>query len=71
MDELSMGETLAAWLPLVIILAAFFFWARTAKKQYQKHIDDVNGVNQQIVDTNREMIAELQEIKQILKDQSR
>lgn len=71
MDEPSLGETLAAWLPLLVILAVFFFWARTAKKQYQRHIDEVNGVNQQIVDTNRDMIVELQEIKQILKDQNR
>lgn len=66
-----MGETLAAWLPLIIILVVFVFWARAAKKQYQKHVDEVNGVNQQIVDTNREMIAELREIKQVLKDQSK
>lgn len=71
MDEPSMSETLAAWLPLIIILVVFVFWGRAAKKQYQKHIDEVNGVNQQIVDTNREMIAELREIKQVLKDQDR
>lgn len=71
MDQPSLGETLAAWLPLLVILAVFLFWARAARKQYQRHVDEVNGVNQQIVDTNRDMIAELQEIKQILKDQSK
>lgn len=69
-DAASFGETFAAWLPLLIILIAFFVWARSAKKHYQGHVDEVNAVNQQIVDTNREMIAELKEIKQILKDQN-
>lgn len=70
MDEQSFGELFAAWLPFLLIVTAFALWGRSANKKYRQHVDEVNAVNQQIVDTNREMIAELKEIKQILKDQT-
>ena len=70
MEEGSTFGLFAAWLPFLFLLAFLFFFARSANKHYRQHVDEVNVVNQQIVDTNREMIAELKEIKQILKDQS-
>ena len=70
MEEQSTSATIATWLPFIILLVAVFFFMRSANRHYRSHVDEVNAVNQQIVDTNREMIAELKEIKQILKDQS-
>ena len=60
---------LIVWLPLVLFLAAFGFFLRRSTRTYYEHVDQVNAVNQAIVDTNKEMIAELREIKDILRDQ--
>ncbi|MBV6657448.1 MAG: hypothetical protein KI785_06730 [Devosiaceae bacterium] len=70
MEELTLADHFATWGPLVLLLVVFLVWGRSAQSKYKQHVDDVNAVNQQIVDTNREMIAELKEIKQILKDQT-
>ncbi|MEM6384304.1 MAG: hypothetical protein AAF739_16645 [Pseudomonadota bacterium] len=70
MDEQSSFDLIAAWLPFLVLIGVFLLFLRTAKKQQDSHVRDVNAVNQLIVDTNREMIAELKEIKQILKDQN-
>ena len=70
MEGTSVSEHIATWLPLIVLLVVFGLWGRSANRRYKLHIDDVNAVNQQIVDTNREMIVELREIKQILKDQN-
>ncbi|WP_417579298.1 hypothetical protein [Pelagibacterium sp.] len=65
-----MSELFAAWLPFIILVVVFVVLSRLAQRSYKKHVDDVNAVNQAIVDTNRGMIAELREIKQILKDRT-
>ncbi|MBO6639680.1 MAG: hypothetical protein JJ920_18110 [Roseitalea sp.] len=70
MQTQSTAELIAAWLPFLVLLAVVWVGYRYSMKHYRSHVDEVNAVNQQIVDTNREMIAELKEIKQILKDQN-
>ena len=67
---MTLADHLVAWGPLAFLVAVIWFWGRSANNKYKQHVDEVNAVNQQIVDTNREMIAELKEIKQILKDQN-
>jgi hypothetical protein len=57
-----------AWLPLGVILLVFGLVGWLSTRSYSRHVAEVNAVNQAIVDTNREMIAELREIKQVLKD---
>lgn len=64
-----MLETLLAWLPLVIIMVAVVFFSRRSMKSYAAHVAHVEKINNELVEINREMIAELREIKQILKDQ--
>lgn len=61
-------EAFLAWLPLLIILVFFGFFARKSNSTYKQHIKDVNSVNQQIVDTNKEMIGVLEEIRDELKN---
>ena len=66
-----MVEILVAWLPLIVLLGFFGFIFYKSKQQYadyKNHVEKVNSVNQQIVETNREMIAELKEIKNIVRD---
>ena len=63
-----MAEAIIAWLPLLALVALFLSLVARSQKSYKRHVDEVNAVNQQIVDTNREMIAELREIKELLKD---
>lgn len=62
-----MVETLAAFLPFVIIAIVGLYYLRYANKQYKQHVDEVNAVNQKIVDTNQEMIGLLAEIRDELK----
>lgn len=64
-----MIEFLVAWLPFIVIMMVLFFFLRVSQRKYAGHIDEVNRINQEILETNREMIAELREIAKILKDQ--
>ena len=41
-----------------------------ADQKYNGHIDDVANINNEILETNREMIAVLKEINQTLKDKN-
>ena len=61
---------LVVWLPLVLLLVAFGLFLRRSTRTYYEHVNQVNAVNQAIVDTNNEMIAELREIKDILRDRN-
>ncbi|MEO1745134.1 MAG: hypothetical protein AAFR13_01245 [Pseudomonadota bacterium] len=70
MGEQTTADVIATWLPLVIIFGAFAVFMRSSMRQYYKHVDEVNAVNQQIVDTNREMLAELKAIKEELRKPS-
>lgn len=60
-------ESLLAWLPLLVIFLLLVIFARKSNSTYQKHIDEVNAVNQQIVDTNKEMIGVLEDIRDELR----
>lgn len=62
-----MAELIGTWLPLVIIIVVFLLFSTKAKRDYKKHIDEVNQVNQQIIDTNKEMIGVLEEIRDEIK----
>ena len=62
-------DGLVAWVPLALFVALFAFFFRRSTRSYYEHVDQVNAVNQAIVDTNKEMIAELREIKEILRNQ--
>lgn len=62
-----MAELIGTWLPLVIIIVVFLLFSMKAKRDYKKHIDEVNQVNQQIIDTNKEMIGVLEEIRDEIK----
>ena len=63
-------EAFIAWLPLLVLLGAVWWGYRVSMRRYKEHVDEVNTVNQKIVDTNQEMIAELREIKELLKRRS-
>jgi hypothetical protein len=63
-------EQLVVWLPLLIIFLGVVWLARWQTKKYNGHIDDVTKINNEILETNREMITVLKDIKQTLKDQS-
>ena len=62
-------ELLFAWIPLVLILLGFVWLARWQTRKYNGHIDDVTTINNEILETNREMITVLKDINQTLKDQ--
>ncbi len=69
-----MADLVAAWLPVVFVVALFLggaWWvSRQQMRSYGQHVAEVKAINDEIVATNRDMIAELREIKQILKDRN-
>jgi len=64
-----MAEVISAWLPVLIVVGAFWFLISKANKSYRRHVDEVNAVNQRIVDTNQEMIRVLEDIRDEIKRQ--
>ncbi|MCD7058337.1 hypothetical protein [Pelagibacterium xiamenense] len=65
-----MMELLVALLPVLILVALVVAVARWAQRAYKRLVDETSAANRAIADSNRELIAELREIKQILKDQN-
>ena len=67
-------EFVATWAPLILFVAFFVFIAsRMSRKQmgaYSEHVAEVKAINDELIALNREMVAELREIKQILKDRN-
>ena len=64
-----MVELIAAWLPLAIIIVVVVIMGRLSMKSYSNHVARVEQINQENTALTREMVAELREIKQLLKDQ--
>lgn len=63
-----MIELLAAWLPLVVIMAVVIGFGVKQSRSYQRHVDEVRKINDEILDANRRMVAVLEEIKTLLTD---
>ena len=61
-------ESFFAWLPLIVIFGLLIVLAAYQMRSYGKHVDRVQTINDEILAINREMIAELREIKEILRD---
>lgn len=61
-----MTELLIAWLPLILLLVVFGLFVSRQQKKYEQHVEEVNAVNREIVTTNREIIAKLEEIRVLL-----
>ncbi len=63
-----MIEQVVAWSPLIIVVVAVAITGRMSMKSYSDHVARVEAINQDLVKMNSEMVAELREIKHILKD---
>lgn len=64
-----MVELVVAWAPLVIIFVLVIVMGRLSMKSYSNHVARVEEINKDLVVMTQEMVAELREIKQLLKDQ--
>jgi hypothetical protein len=64
-----MTEAIVAWLPVIIIALAIGYAGRQSMKSYAGHVSRIEAMNNDLVDQNGEILAELREIKQLLKDQ--
>lgn len=64
-----MVELVVAWAPLVIIFVLVIVMGRLSMKSYSSHVARVEEINKDLVVMTQEMVAELREIKQLLKDQ--
>ena len=65
-----MLESLAAWIPLIVILAIFLLFLRYTKRTREKYMGDMQKMNEDVINLNREMVAQLREIKEILRDRA-
>lgn len=63
-----MPEAFLAWLPLIVIAIVFAALMRWSMVSYGRHVTKVESINDELVTINRAMIAELRDIKQLLKD---
>jgi hypothetical protein len=61
-------EALVAWLPLILILAVWIGFVAYRLRINGKHVDQMRSMNDELLTINRQMIAELRAIKEILKD---
>lgn len=52
--------------PLVVLVPAWLLAMRHHDRTQKAHIAEVNGVNAEILKTNREMLAELRELRKAL-----
>lgn len=64
----SVTRFIIAWLPLILIMGGYLVYARYAQRGYRQHIDRVEAINDRLVDSNSQIIAELRDIKEILRD---
>ena len=55
-------------LPLLLLIGAGVLLSRYQMKSYGKHVDKVEAINNELITLNRDMVAELRQIKEILKD---
>jgi hypothetical protein len=69
-----MIDFISAWLPPVLILLVFLgagvALSRRQMKSYGQHVAEVKAINDELIAINRDMVAELREIKTILKDRT-
>lgn len=61
-------EAFVTWLPLIVIFVLFIVLGAYQMRGYGRHVDRVQSINDEILAINREMISELREIKEILRD---
>ena len=61
-------EAFLGWLPLIVIFVLFIALAVHQMRSYGRHVDRVQTINDEILAINREMIGELRQIKEILRD---
>lgn len=61
-------EAFLGWLPLIVIFVLLIVLAVYQMRSYGRHVDRVQTINDEILALNREMIGELRQIKEILRD---
>ena len=64
-----MVEFIVAWAPLALVIIIMVAMARLSMKSYSRHVARVEEINKDLTALTQEMVAELREIKQLLKDQ--
>ena len=55
---------------VLLLLSGILWISRKQMGSYGRHVAEVKAINDEIVAINRQVIAELREIKQILKDRN-
>lgn len=63
-----MDSLLGLLVPLGVLILAGAWLSRYQLRSYGKHVAQVEAINNELLTLNRDMVAELREIKAILKD---
>ena len=63
-------DALSFVLPLLLLLGVIFLIARYQMRSYGKHVERVENINDELVSLNRQIVVELREIKEILRDRN-
>lgn len=63
-----MSDLVGAWLPVVLLIAVTVWLMQRSRRSMARHVGDTEAINNRILEANREIVLELREIRQILKD---
>ena len=64
----SILDHIVNWLPIILIVAAWFFIGRRHMAKQQNHVDEVTRINQETVALNRENQVLAREQLSVLKE---
>ncbi len=67
---MGMADILAAWLPLLLLIAVVIWLMRRSRRAMDRHVADTEAINNRILEASRETVEELRHIRKILEDRS-
>ncbi|NDW04700.1 hypothetical protein [Jiella pacifica] len=65
-----MADILAAWLPLLLLIAVVIWLMGRSRRAMDRHVADTEAINNRILEASRETVQELRRIRKMLEDRS-
>ena len=67
---MGMADILAAWLPLLLLIAVVIWLMGRSRRAMDRHVADTEAINNRILEASRETVQELRRIRKMLEDRS-